>query len=71
MAPYLESNWFDTAGKNIVRAQRLLSNDAGRVFLDAIVSAKKIIKEKFFSFVLLNRYNSAPVGQIWTKNIWA
>ncbi|KAL2751616.1 LOW QUALITY PROTEIN: hypothetical protein V1477_000092 [Vespula maculifrons] len=54
------------------RARRALSNDPGPVSLGAIVSEKKIVKEKiFFSSFPLNRYNSAPIGQILTKKIWA
>ncbi|KAL2745404.1 LOW QUALITY PROTEIN: hypothetical protein V1477_006259 [Vespula maculifrons] len=54
------------------RALRALSSDPGPVLLGAIVSEGKIVKEKFFfPLCLLNRYNSAPIGPIWTKKIWA
>ncbi|KAL2726360.1 LOW QUALITY PROTEIN: hypothetical protein V1477_017787 [Vespula maculifrons] len=37
-------------------------------FLGATLSMKKIVKEKyFFPLFSLNRYNSAPVGQILIK----
>ncbi|KAL2726352.1 LOW QUALITY PROTEIN: hypothetical protein V1477_017779 [Vespula maculifrons] len=54
------------------RTQRALSNDSGPAFSGAILSEKEIVKEKFF-FPLcpLNRYNTAPVGQILIKKIWA
>ncbi|KAL2726326.1 LOW QUALITY PROTEIN: hypothetical protein V1477_017753 [Vespula maculifrons] len=54
------------------RPRRALSNDPGPVFLGAIVSEKKIVKKKFFLPLFpLNRYNSAPIGQIFIKKIWA
>ncbi|KAL2726349.1 hypothetical protein V1477_017776 [Vespula maculifrons] len=47
------------------RARRALSNDPGPVFLDAILSEKKIVKEQFyFPLLPINRYNSAPIGRI-------
>ncbi|KAF7409538.1 hypothetical protein HZH68_003919 [Vespula germanica] len=53
-------------------AQRALSNGPGPVSLCSIVSEKKIVKEKFFfPLFYINRYISAPIGQIWTKKIWA
>ncbi|KAL2745549.1 hypothetical protein V1477_006404 [Vespula maculifrons] len=55
-----------------LRTRRALSNDPRSVLLGAIVSEKKIVKEKcFFPLFPLNRYNSAPIGSIWTKKIWA
>ncbi|KAL2726040.1 hypothetical protein V1477_017854 [Vespula maculifrons] len=54
------------------RSRRALSNDPSSVLLGAIVSEKKIVKEKcFFPLFPLNRYNSAPIGPIWTKKIRA
>ncbi|KAL2726350.1 LOW QUALITY PROTEIN: hypothetical protein V1477_017777 [Vespula maculifrons] len=54
------------------RARRALSNELGPVFLEAILSEKKIVKEKFFFHLFpSNRYNSAPVGQIFIEKIWA
>ncbi|KAF7409540.1 hypothetical protein HZH68_003921 [Vespula germanica] len=54
------------------RAQRDLSNVPPPVPLCAIVSVKKIVKENFFfPLFYINRYISAPIGQIWTKKIWA
>ncbi|KAL2751618.1 LOW QUALITY PROTEIN: hypothetical protein V1477_000094 [Vespula maculifrons] len=54
------------------RARRALSNDPDTVFLGAIVSEKKIVKEKiFFPLFPINRYNTVPIGQIWKKKIWA
>ncbi|KAL2745503.1 hypothetical protein V1477_006358 [Vespula maculifrons] len=54
------------------RARRVLSNDHGPVLLGTIVSEKKIVKEKFFFPLFpLNRYNSAPIGPIYTQKIWA
>ncbi|KAL2745243.1 LOW QUALITY PROTEIN: hypothetical protein V1477_006660 [Vespula maculifrons] len=54
------------------RARRALSNDPSPVFLGAIVSEKKLLKDNFFFPLFpLNRYNSAPVGQILIKKIWA
>ncbi|KAL2745450.1 hypothetical protein V1477_006305 [Vespula maculifrons] len=51
-----------------LRARRALSNDPGPVLLGAIVSEKKIVKEKcFFPLFFLNRYNSATIGTIWRK----
>ncbi|KAL2745435.1 LOW QUALITY PROTEIN: hypothetical protein V1477_006290 [Vespula maculifrons] len=48
------------------RALRELTNDPGRVLVRALVSEKKIVKEKcFFPLFPLNRYNSAPIGPIW------
>ncbi|KAL2745571.1 LOW QUALITY PROTEIN: hypothetical protein V1477_006426 [Vespula maculifrons] len=47
-------------------------NDPGPVLLGAIVSEKKIVKEKFFfPWFPLNSYNSAPIGPICTQKIWA
>ncbi|KAL2745527.1 LOW QUALITY PROTEIN: hypothetical protein V1477_006382 [Vespula maculifrons] len=55
-----------------MRTRRALSNDPRSVLLGAIVSEKKIVKEKcFFPLFPLNRYNSAPIGSIWTKKIRA
>ncbi|KAL2726378.1 LOW QUALITY PROTEIN: hypothetical protein V1477_017805 [Vespula maculifrons] len=55
-----------------IRARRALSYVPGLVVLDAIVSEIKIVKEKFlFPLFPLNRFNSIPIGQIWTKKIWA
>ncbi|KAL2745238.1 LOW QUALITY PROTEIN: hypothetical protein V1477_006655 [Vespula maculifrons] len=56
--------------KNVGRVPGALSNIPGAVALGAIVSEKKIVKEKFF-FALFrsNRYNSVTVGTIWTKKI--
>ncbi|KAL2745489.1 LOW QUALITY PROTEIN: hypothetical protein V1477_006344 [Vespula maculifrons] len=68
----LGSYWFDLDGKNMGRAQRGLFNDPGPVLLGAIVSEKKIVKEKcFFPLFPLNCYNSAPTGPICTQKIWA
>ncbi|KAL2726351.1 LOW QUALITY PROTEIN: hypothetical protein V1477_017778 [Vespula maculifrons] len=54
------------------RTQRALSNDSGPAFPGAILSEKEIVKEKFFFPLFpLNRYNTAPVGQILIKKIWA
>ncbi|KAF7409541.1 hypothetical protein HZH68_003922 [Vespula germanica] len=54
------------------REQRALSNGPGLVPLGAMVSEKKIVKEKFiFPLFYINRYISAPIGQIWTEKIWA
>ncbi|KAL2726358.1 LOW QUALITY PROTEIN: hypothetical protein V1477_017785 [Vespula maculifrons] len=54
------------------RARRAPSSDPGSAFVGAILSEKKVVKEKFFfPFFPLNRYNSAPVGQILIKKIWA
>ncbi|KAL2745430.1 hypothetical protein V1477_006285 [Vespula maculifrons] len=54
------------------RARRALSNDPGLVLVRALVSEKKIVKEKcFFPLFPLNRYNSAPISPICTKKIWA
>ncbi|KAL2745410.1 LOW QUALITY PROTEIN: hypothetical protein V1477_006265 [Vespula maculifrons] len=54
------------------RALRALSSDPGPVLLGAIVSEGKIVKGKFFfPMCFLNRYNSAPIGPIWTKKIRA
>ncbi|KAL2745445.1 LOW QUALITY PROTEIN: hypothetical protein V1477_006300 [Vespula maculifrons] len=51
------------------RSRRALSSDPGPVLIGAIVSEKKIVKEKcFFPWFPLNRYNSAPIGPIWKKN---
>ncbi|KAL2745432.1 hypothetical protein V1477_006287 [Vespula maculifrons] len=53
-------------------ARRALSNNPGRVLVRALVSEKKIVKEKcFFPLFPLNCYNSAPIGPIWTRKIWA
>ncbi|KAL2746133.1 hypothetical protein V1477_004503 [Vespula maculifrons] len=53
-------------------ARRALSNDPGPVLLGALVSEKKIVKEKCFSPLFpLNRYNRARIGAIWTRKIWA
>ncbi|KAL2726337.1 hypothetical protein V1477_017764 [Vespula maculifrons] len=53
-------------------ARRALSNELGPVFLEAILSEKKIVKEKFFFHLFpSNRYNSAPVGEIFIEKIWA
>ncbi|KAL2726377.1 hypothetical protein V1477_017804 [Vespula maculifrons] len=41
-----------------------LCNEPGTVPLGAIVKI-------FFPLFHLNRCNSAPIGQIWTKKIWA
>ncbi|KAL2726372.1 hypothetical protein V1477_017799 [Vespula maculifrons] len=50
------------------RPRRSLANDPSPVFLDAILSEKKIVKEKFFiPLFLIHRYNSAPIGQILIK----
>ncbi|KAL2726333.1 LOW QUALITY PROTEIN: hypothetical protein V1477_017760 [Vespula maculifrons] len=50
----------------------LHSNDPGPVFLGAIVSEKKIVKENFFFHLFpSNRYNSAPIVQILIKKILA
>ncbi|KAL2726362.1 LOW QUALITY PROTEIN: hypothetical protein V1477_017789 [Vespula maculifrons] len=50
------------------RARRAPFYDPGQVFLGTILSEKKIGKEKLFSPMFpLNRYNSAPVGQIVIK----
>ncbi|KAL2751610.1 LOW QUALITY PROTEIN: hypothetical protein V1477_000086 [Vespula maculifrons] len=69
---YLGSYWSDLDKKNMGVARRALSNDPGSVFLGAIVSEKKIVKEKILSsFVPLNRYNSAAIGQILIEKIWA
>ncbi|KAL2745429.1 LOW QUALITY PROTEIN: hypothetical protein V1477_006284 [Vespula maculifrons] len=58
--------------KKIRAARPALSNDPGAVLLRFRVSEKKIVKEKcFFPLFPLNRYNSAPIGAIWTKKIWA
>ncbi|KAL2745585.1 LOW QUALITY PROTEIN: hypothetical protein V1477_006440 [Vespula maculifrons] len=58
--------------KKIWAARRGLPNDPSPVLLGAIVSEKKIVKEKcFFPLFPLNRYKSAPIGPIWTKKIWA
>ncbi|KAL2745307.1 LOW QUALITY PROTEIN: hypothetical protein V1477_006459 [Vespula maculifrons] len=58
--------------QKICAARRALSNDSGPVLLGAIVSEKKIVKEKcFFPLLSLNCYSSAPIGPIWTKKIWA
>ncbi|KAL2726366.1 LOW QUALITY PROTEIN: hypothetical protein V1477_017793 [Vespula maculifrons] len=47
------------------RPRRSLANDLSPVFLYAILSEKKIVKEKFFFPLFpINRYNSAPSGQI-------
>ncbi|KAL2726363.1 LOW QUALITY PROTEIN: hypothetical protein V1477_017790 [Vespula maculifrons] len=47
------------------RPRRSLANDVSPVFLDAILSEKKIVKEKFFfPLSTLNRYYSVPIGQI-------
>ncbi|KAL2726348.1 LOW QUALITY PROTEIN: hypothetical protein V1477_017775 [Vespula maculifrons] len=52
--------------------RRALSNDSGPAFPGAILSEKEIVKEKFFFPLFpLNRYNTAPVGQILIKKIWA
>ncbi|KAL2745568.1 hypothetical protein V1477_006436 [Vespula maculifrons] len=54
------------------RARRALSNDQGPVLVGAIVSEKKIVKEKcFFPLFSLNYYSSAPIGPIWAKKMWA
>ncbi|KAL2726354.1 LOW QUALITY PROTEIN: hypothetical protein V1477_017781 [Vespula maculifrons] len=54
------------------RARRVLSNDPGPVFLCATLSENKIVKEKFFFPLFpLNRYNSAPIGQILIRKICA
>ncbi|KAL2726356.1 LOW QUALITY PROTEIN: hypothetical protein V1477_017783 [Vespula maculifrons] len=54
------------------RARRALSNDPGPVFVDAILSEKKIVKEKFFFPLFpINRYNSAPIGHILIRKICA
>ncbi|KAL2745498.1 LOW QUALITY PROTEIN: hypothetical protein V1477_006353 [Vespula maculifrons] len=56
----------------IKRRRRALSNDPSSVLLGAIVSEKKIVKEKcFFPLFPLNSYNSAPIGPIYTQKIWA
>ncbi|KAL2726329.1 hypothetical protein V1477_017756 [Vespula maculifrons] len=48
------------------------SNDPGLVFLDTILSEKKIVKEKFFFHLFIStRYNSPPIAQILIKKIWA
>ncbi|KAL2746137.1 hypothetical protein V1477_004507 [Vespula maculifrons] len=53
-------------------ARRALSSDPGPVLLGALVSEKKIVKEKcFFPLFPLNRYNRARIGAIWTRKIWA
>ncbi|KAL2745542.1 LOW QUALITY PROTEIN: hypothetical protein V1477_006397 [Vespula maculifrons] len=58
--------------KNMRSARRALLNAPGPVLLGAIVSEKKILKEKcFFPLVPLNRYNSAPIGPICTQKIWS
>ncbi|KAL2726368.1 LOW QUALITY PROTEIN: hypothetical protein V1477_017795 [Vespula maculifrons] len=50
------------------RARRALSRDPGQAFVGAIVSEKKIVKEKFFFPLFpLNHYNSASIGQILIK----
>ncbi|KAL2745427.1 LOW QUALITY PROTEIN: hypothetical protein V1477_006282 [Vespula maculifrons] len=55
-----------------IRALRELTNDPGRVLVRALVSEKKIVKEKcFFPLFPLNCYNSAPIGPIWTRKMWA
>ncbi|KAF7409544.1 hypothetical protein HZH68_003925 [Vespula germanica] len=52
------------------REQRDLSNNPATVPLGARVSEKKIVKMKFFfPLFYINRYITAPVGQIWTKKI--
>ncbi|KAL2745483.1 hypothetical protein V1477_006338 [Vespula maculifrons] len=54
------------------RARRVLSNDQGPALLGAVVSEKKIVKEKcFFPLFSLNCYSSAPIGPIWPKKMWA
>ncbi|KAL2745409.1 LOW QUALITY PROTEIN: hypothetical protein V1477_006264 [Vespula maculifrons] len=54
------------------RARRAISRYPGPVLVRAIVSEKKIVKEKcFFPLFPLNCYNSAPICPIWTKKIWA
>ncbi|KAL2726331.1 hypothetical protein V1477_017763 [Vespula maculifrons] len=54
------------------RRRRALSNECGPALPGAILSEKKIVKGKFFfPLFLLNRYNTAPVGQILIKKIWA
>ncbi|KAL2745434.1 LOW QUALITY PROTEIN: hypothetical protein V1477_006289 [Vespula maculifrons] len=58
--------------RKIWAALRELTNDPGRVLVRALVSEKKIVKEKcFFPLFPLNCYNSAPIGPIWTRKIWA
>ncbi|KAL2745436.1 LOW QUALITY PROTEIN: hypothetical protein V1477_006291 [Vespula maculifrons] len=58
--------------RKIWAALRELTNDLGRVLVRALVSEKKIVKEKcFFPLFPLNCYNSAPIGPIWTRKIWA
>ncbi|KAL2726355.1 LOW QUALITY PROTEIN: hypothetical protein V1477_017782 [Vespula maculifrons] len=52
-------------------ARRALSNDPCSVFLGATLSEKKIVKKKFFfPLIPLNRYHSAPIGQILIRKIW-
>ncbi|KAL2726369.1 hypothetical protein V1477_017796 [Vespula maculifrons] len=47
------------------RARRALSNGSGPAFQGAILSENKIVQEKFFFPLFhLNRYYSAPIGQI-------
>ncbi|KAF7409543.1 hypothetical protein HZH68_003924 [Vespula germanica] len=54
------------------RAQRDPSNGPGDVLPGAIVPEKKIVKKKFFfPLFYINRNISAPIGQIWTKKVWA
>ncbi|KAL2726332.1 LOW QUALITY PROTEIN: hypothetical protein V1477_017759 [Vespula maculifrons] len=68
----LGSYWSDLEIKNMGMARRALSNELGPVFLEAILSEKKIVKEKFFFHLFpSNRYNSASVGQIFIEKIWA
>ncbi|KAL2745403.1 LOW QUALITY PROTEIN: hypothetical protein V1477_006258 [Vespula maculifrons] len=60
------------SGRKKYGTRRALSNDPGAVAVCAIVSEKKIVKEKFFFPLFpLNRYNSASIGVIWMKKIWA
>ncbi|KAL2726367.1 hypothetical protein V1477_017794 [Vespula maculifrons] len=55
-----------------VRARRAPCIDPGSAFVGAILSEKKIVKEKFFfPFFPLNRYNSAPICQMSIKKIWS
>ncbi|KAL2745242.1 LOW QUALITY PROTEIN: hypothetical protein V1477_006659 [Vespula maculifrons] len=68
----LGSYWADQVEKNMGRAPRALSNDLGPVTVGAIVSEEKLLKRNFlFSLFPLKRYNSAPIGPMWTKKIWA
>ncbi|KAL2745474.1 hypothetical protein V1477_006329 [Vespula maculifrons] len=62
----------DVSFPMIKRTRRALSNDQCPVLLGAIVSEKKIVKEKcFFPLFSLNCYSSAPIGPIWTKKMWS